>query len=132
MTKVNYRIIYADTDQMGIVYHANYLKYFEMLRGEVMRENGLTYHDFETMGFSLPVIESHCEYKYPAKYDDVIEITGFVSELKGLKMKFECEIHCGDKLICKGYTIHTCLNKDGRPIKFPEQLVKLYEKSLKI
>ena len=132
MTKVNYRIIYADTDQMGIVYHANYLKYFEMLRGEVMRKNGLTYHDFETMGFSLPVIESHCEYKYPAKYDDVIEITGFVSELKGLKMKFECEIHCGDKLVCKGYTIHTCLNKDGRPIKFPEQLIKLYEKSLKI
>ena len=132
MTKINYRVIYADTDQMGVVYHANYFKYFEMLRGEVMRENGLTYHDFETEGFSLPVIESHCEYKYPAKYDDLIEITGFVSEIKGLKIKFECEIHCGNKLICKGYTIHICTNKDGHPIKIPEQILKLYEKSIKV
>ena len=130
MTKVNYRIIYADTDQMGVVYHANYLKYFEMLRGEVMREAGLSYRDFENEGFGLPVIEAHCEYKSSAKYDDVIEISGSVTEVKGLKMKFECEIHCGDRLICKGYTVHICINKDGHPIRIPEKLMQLYEKSI--
>ena len=131
MTKVTYRIIYADTDKMGVVYHANYFKYFEMLRGEMMREYGLTYRDFEDGGFALPAIEAHCEYKYPARYDDIIEISGKISEIDGLKMKFECEIHCGEKLICRGYTIHICTNSAGRPIRIPQKLLELYEKSIK-
>ena len=72
MTVVKYRIIYADTDQMGVVYHSNYFKFFEMCRGEMMRENNLSYKEVEELGFMLPIIESHCEYKLPAKYDEYL------------------------------------------------------------
>ena len=129
MTVVKYRIIYADTDQMGVVYHSNYFKFFEMCRGEMMRENNLSYKEVEELGFMLPIIESHCEYKLPAKYDDVIEISGKVAEVKGIRVKIECEVYCNNKLLAKGYTVHICTNKDGKPIRVPEVLISMYEKS---
>ncbi len=129
MTVVKYRIIYADTDQMGVVYHSNYFKFFEMCRGEMMRENNLSYKEVEELGFMLPIIESHCEYKLPAKYDDVIEISGKVAEVKGIRVKIECEVYCNNQLLAKGYTVHICTNKNGKPIKVPETLVNMYEKS---
>lgn len=129
MISIKYRIIYADTDQMGVVYHSNYFKFFEMCRGEMMRKNNLSYKQVEDLGFMLPIIESHCEYKLPAKYDDVIEIFGKVSEVKGIRVKIECEVYCNNQLLAKGYTIHICTNKDGKPIKVPEILIKMYEES---
>lgn len=129
MTKVNYRIIYADTDKMGVVYHSNYFKFFEMFRGELMRENNLSYKEIENEGFMLPIIESHCEYKIPARYDDVIEITGNVSEIKGVRIKIECEIFCNTKLIAKGYTVHICTNENGKPIKIPSKIIQMYQNS---
>ena len=93
MISIKYRIIYADTDQMGVVYHSNYFKFFEMCRGEMMRKNNLSYKQVEDLGFMLPIIESHCEYKLPAKYDDIIEIFGKVSEVKGIRVKIEFNRH---------------------------------------
>src|SRR5262245_28192662 len=68
------RVRYADTDQMGVVYYANYLVWFEVARTEWLREGGWSYREMEADGISLPVIEAHCEYRQPARYDDEIEI----------------------------------------------------------
>ena len=72
--QTNYRVIYADTDNMGIVYHANYLKWFEVGRTEMFRYYGLTYKAIEGKGFYLPVSEVYCKFLSPAEYDDVITI----------------------------------------------------------
>ena len=68
------RVRYAETDQMGVVYYANYLVWFEVGRTDLLRESGWNYREMETEGFGLPVIEAHCIYRESAKYDDEIEI----------------------------------------------------------
>ena len=82
MNTFNYRIPYADTDKMGVVYHANYLKYFEMGRTELMRQIGFTYDDMEKQGFYFPVVNAQCNYHAPAHYDDLITVETSILELK--------------------------------------------------
>ncbi|HCH37026.1 MAG TPA: acyl-CoA thioesterase, partial [Acidobacteria bacterium] len=69
------RVRYAETDKMGVVYHANYLVWFEIGRTDLLRTIGWTYRQMESAGISLPVIEAHCEYRKPARYDDELEVT---------------------------------------------------------
>ena len=68
------RVRYAETDQMGVVYHANYFVWFEVARTDLLRARGWTYREMEQAGVSLPVIEAHCEYRRPARYDDEVDI----------------------------------------------------------
>jgi acyl-CoA thioester hydrolase len=86
-TSIDYRVPYADTDKMGVVYYANYLVYFERLRSELLREAGLPYGELEKTGLALPVIEAVCHYKSPARYDELVQISGVVEEVKGAKLK---------------------------------------------
>ena len=75
------RVRYAETDTMGVVYYANYLVWFEVARTDLLRHSGWSYREMEVEGFSLPVIEAHCEYKQPARYDDEVEVrSGGVDE----------------------------------------------------
>ena len=76
---VEYRVPYADTDQMGVVYYGNYLTFFERARNELMRAAGYTYQRCEAEGFLLPVIHAEVDYRSPAKYDDMLEITASTS-----------------------------------------------------
>ena len=91
-TEIQYRVPYADTDQMGVVYYANYLVYFERLRNELLREDGLPYYEIEKLGIMLPVIEAVCKYRNPARYDDMLAFSGWVDEIKGVKIKICCEV----------------------------------------
>lgn len=125
VTKLQYRVPYADTDQMGVVYYANYLIYFERLRTEILREGGFPYRQLEEEGVMLPVIEAQCFYKAPARYDDLLTLTGYVAEVKGPRIKIVCEVYCNGQLLTHGYTVHACINRDGRPIRVPEFLKKL-------
>ena len=124
-TVLKYRVPYADTDQMGVVYYANYLKYFEMLRTEMMIAAGESYQQMEEHGYALPVIEAVCRYKASAHFEDVLEITGRIAECKGVRVKIECEIHCRGKLLAEGYTVHACINREGRPVRAPQTLIQL-------
>ena len=72
LTKI--RVIYADTDALGIVYHTNYIKWFEIGRGELLRELGIPYSQIENMGYNLPLTEVNCHYLYPARYDQIVFI----------------------------------------------------------
>ena len=83
------RVRYADTDQMGVVYYANYLVWFEIGRTEWLRDAGWNYRDMEETGVSLPVIEAHCEYRQPARYDDEIEIRTTATAMTPARLRFD-------------------------------------------
>lgn len=123
------RVIYGDTDQMGVVYHANYLRYFELARCEYIRARGRPYKDIEKDGARLPVIEAHAHYHQPARYDDLLVIKTFVQGLRRASMTFGYQVRReGDPaLLCEGHTLHACVNAEGRPIRFPPELVKLLQ-----
>lgn len=125
LTEIDYRVPYADTDRMGVVYYANYLIYFERLRTELLREAGLPYIELEKNGIMLPVIEAVCNYKAPAGYDDLLRIKGYVSELRGPRIKIVCQVWKDSVLLAEGHTVHACVNLQGRPIRPPEALKAL-------
>lgn len=123
-----YRVPYADTDQMGVVYYANYLVFFERGRNELMRSLGLTYREMEEKGVGLPVLEAHVDYHAPARYDDLLEIRCWVDQMEGLKLKVNCEVKRNGQLLVAGYTKHVCFDyKALRPIRAPEWFAKLLE-----
>ena len=115
---VEYRVPYADTDQMGFVYYGNYLTYFERSRNELMRSAGFTYKRLEELGLGLPVIEAKVNYRRPAKYDDVIRIEADCDFKGGIRLQVNCRVFCGDVLLAEGYTIHAFMDlKTGRPTR---------------
>lgn len=121
------RVRYADTDQMGVVYYANYLVWFEVARTEWLREGGWSYREMEAEGIALPVIEAHCEYRQPARYDDDIEIRTTATALTPVRIRFEYEVRktVGDTLSAIGHTIHAALGRDGRPRKLPGRVLDI-------
>jgi len=119
---ITYRVPYADTDQMGFVYYANYLVYFERLRNELLRRSGTPYKEWEDRGLLLPVIEAYCRYRAPAHYDDLLTISGFISLGKGTRVRIDYETRRDDTLLAEGYTVHACLKRSGRPTRVPEGL----------
>jgi acyl-CoA thioester hydrolase len=116
------RVIFGDTDQMGVVYYANYLRYFEGSRAAYWRALGKSYKDLEAWGVALPVVEAHCKYKRPARYEDLLEIDVEVGELRGASIRFVYEVYRGNELLAEGFTRHAVIGPDGRPKALPEQL----------
>ena len=119
-TCVNYRVPYADTDQMGVVYYANFFVYFERVRNEVLRDMGVTYKELEARGIFLPVLESYCRYLQPARYDDLLEIRGRFECVGRTRVKAHAEVSRDGVILATGYTVHACLSAEtGRPIRLP-------------
>jgi acyl-CoA thioester hydrolase len=118
---------YADTDQMGVVYYANYLVWFEVARAEWLREGGWTYREMEANGISLPVIEAHCEYRQPARYDDEIEIRTVARVLTPVRIRFDYEAWkiSNDSLSAAGHTIHAAIGPEGRPRRLPHRVLEI-------
>jgi acyl-CoA thioester hydrolase len=116
------RVIFGDTDQMGVVYYANYLRYFEAARAAYWRALGKSYKDLEAWGVALPVVEAHCRYRRPARYEDVLGVDVRVSELRPASLWFAYEIHRGDERIADGTTRHAVLGNDGRLRALPPAL----------
>ncbi len=127
MIEYNYhiRVYYRDVDQMGIVYYTRYLEYFEAARTELLRSIGLDVTKIEQMGYFLPVIASHCDYKNSAKFDDELSVVTKINELPRSSMKIEYEIFNSDeKLLVTGYTVHTFINTSGKAVKPPKLLIE--------
>lgn len=122
LNKTKIRVIYADTDQMGVVYHANYLKFFEIGRTELLRMLGISYKELEAYGVLLPVKEVFVDYKLPVKYDDVIVVNTWIDKLKHASLKLKYEIYNEDVLHTTGYTLHPFVNKAGKVIH-PEEFL---------
>jgi acyl-CoA thioester hydrolase len=123
---MKYRVPYADTDQMQVVYYGNYLTYFERIRNEVLRSTGFSYRQLEETGYTLPVKEAHVNYYAPASYDDLLEISGWCGMLRGVKLTIHCEVRRDNKLLADGHTLHVCCDlKTMKPVRPPDHLMKL-------
>jgi len=124
------RVLYGDTDAGGVVYNANYLRYFEIGRTELMREWICSYSEIEKLGFVLPVIECWSRYKSPAVYDDLLIIETTISDVSKLKCKFSYRIVRKEegtdrpKLLVKGYTVHAAITKEGKLTRLPEEIIQ--------
>jgi acyl-CoA thioester hydrolase len=119
------RVRYAETDAMGIVYHANYIVWFEVGRGEFMRQRGGDYREFEGQGLYLPVTEVDARFVAPARYDDVVVVRTSVAEFRSrsVTMCYEVLMQDTGQLLVTGHTKHFCTDREGRVRRFPPDLV---------
>jgi acyl-CoA thioester hydrolase len=114
------RVRYADTDQMGVTYYANYLVWFEVGRTDWLRHHGWTYRDMEQDGIRLPVIEVFCRYLTPARYDDELDVHTRATLLTPARVRFDYEVRVGGSAAATGYTVHAALGASGKPCRLPE------------
>jgi len=122
LTKV--RVIYADTDAMGIVYHTNYIKWFEIGRSEILRDLGIPYAQIERLGYSWPVTELSCRYLSPARYDELVVVETSILEVKRASIKFTYLIwdERQAKVLVEGDSVHACINKEGKIARIPPEV----------
>ena len=118
------RVRYAETDQMGVAYYANYFVWFEVARADWLRDTGWSYREMEADGVTLPVIEARCGYRQPVKYDDEVEIRTRATLITPVRIRFDYEIlrPGGDAPAATGYTVHAALNGNGRPCRLPARV----------
>jgi acyl-CoA thioester hydrolase len=124
------RVEYHHTDQMGIVHHSNYIKFFEAARTEWLRAAGLTYAEMERRGVMMPIVEVNVKYRQPAYYDELISVTASVDELPMARMVFKYEIHGEDgREIATGSTTLGFIDKETRrPQRAPKWLMEVLER----
>ena len=122
------RVRYAETDQMGVVYYANYFVWFEVGRTDLLRESGWSYREMETEGFALPVIEAHCAYREPARYDDELEVRTTGAPLSPVRVQFSYEVvrTADAATLATGATVHATLDRSGRPCRLPNRVRTLF------
>jgi acyl-CoA thioester hydrolase len=116
-----YRVIYGDTDQMGVAYYANYLRWFEMGRTEWLRQMGVPYRRIEEMGLRFPVTYVSCHYRRPARYDDLLIIETVLSSIANASLNFSYRVYRSghDEIIAEGETRHACVDGTGRITRIP-------------
>jgi len=124
LTKI--RVIYADTDALGIVYHTNYIKWFEIGRGELLRELGIPYSQIENMGYYLPLTEVNCHYLCPAIYDQIVLIETQIIFVTRASIKFRFLIwdEKQEKTLVEGESVHACINKQGKIVRIPREITE--------
>lgn len=122
--EITVRVRYQETDQMGFVYYSNYFVYFEMGRIEYLRNLGFSYAELEKEDIFLAVIDAHCIYRAPARFDDLLTIKTWLSKMKHARVEFCYEIRRKDeeKLIAEGSTVLACLDKNRRPRSIPDKI----------
>jgi acyl-CoA thioester hydrolase len=124
------RVRYAETDKMGVVYHANYYIYFEVGRVEYMRQRGVNYREMELQDdVFIVVAESKCRYRRPARYDDPLRIRTRVLTAKRRTIHFEYEVVHDEtgELLATGETIHVVCDSNGRPKALPEKYRRYFD-----
>lgn len=124
-TDAQVRVIYGDTDQMGVVYYANYFRYFEFARSELFRARGGSYVRMEQEGFGLPVVDAAAAYKAPARYEDLLTVRVSVAELRRASLRFEYLVLRDGRELARGHTVHACVGPKGKPAGLPEWVVRL-------
>lgn len=126
---IQIRVRYSETDQMGVVYHGNYLPYFEVGRVEWLRRHGISYSDMEKSGIALPIVSLTLNYKKPARYDDVLTIRTKLRKQESVKIDFDCEITSeSGELLTSAYFLLVFVDiKTGRPVQPPDYILELLQ-----
>jgi acyl-CoA thioester hydrolase len=122
------RVRYAETDQMGVVYHSNYLIWFEVGRVEFIRQLGLNYKQMEEEGCGIAVVDVHVRYKRPARYDDELVIETRLLAARGAVVRFGYRILriTDGVLLCEGETMHVCVGKDMKKMCLPPKYAERF------
>ena len=133
MHRFEVRVRYGDVDPMGWVYYANYLRWFEIGRAEMMRSLGHSYREVEDNGVRLPVVEARCQYVEGARYDELVAIETGVEDLRRASVRFAYRITRASDgaLLASGATVHCFLGSDGRPTRPPEELLQVLKRAPK-
>jgi acyl-CoA thioester hydrolase len=118
-----YRVLFADCDPMRIMYYGSYLRLFELGRAELFRSLGHPFTEYISRGLYLAVIEAHCEYLRPARYDDVLDIFAGLAEVGKARLRIDYEVRLSNasSTLARGYTCHAVVNELGRPVRIPEE-----------
>jgi acyl-CoA thioester hydrolase len=116
------RVRYAETDRMGLLHHANYLVYFEQGRTELLRANGLSYRDLEDQGYLLVLTKIEVKYRWPARYDDLLNLKTTVTRTTTVRIDHRYELFCEGRLLAEGSSTLACVDRDGRPQALPDFL----------
>ncbi len=125
------RVRYAETDGMKVVYHGNYLTYFEEARTNLFRTIGILYSEIEKTGIYLVVLEAHVKYRRSALYDDILHVKATLPELPSMKLTVNYQItrNTENEILIAGQTVHAFTNaQSGRPIRPPKEYMALMEK----
>ena len=122
-TRAQVTVRYAETDMMGIVYHANYLPWFEVARTQLLREQGFPYRQLEADGFRIPVLDVAAKFLRPAVYDDVLTIVATIREKPSLRIRVDYEVFRGEELLATGQSSHAFCDLNGRPTRPPPAFV---------
>ena len=126
---VQLRVRYSETDQMGVVYHGNYLPYFEVGRVEWLRRHGISYSEMEKSGIALPIVSLTLNYRKPARYDDLLTIKTTLKTQESVKIAFDCTITSeSGELLTSGHFLLVFVDiKSGRPVAPPSYIKELLE-----
>ncbi|MBI2650083.1 acyl-CoA thioesterase [Candidatus Woesearchaeota archaeon] len=127
MHKIEHRVIYGDTDAGQVVYYANYFRWFESGRREIMRTLKIDYLELEKSSIITPVVEAHCNYFHPARYDDVVVVETRISEVREKSIKFDYNVFRKKdrKLLAAGHTVNVFVDKKKmKSMKIPDNLRK--------
>lgn len=116
------RVRYQETDNMGVVYYANYFIWLEVARTEYLRSAGISYRHLEEKGMYLMVAGASCQYRSPARYDDVVRMQTWISKMKNSSLDFAHKLYIGDRLIATAESVHVFTNKRGKPIRIPKEI----------
>ena len=125
--QIQIRVRYSETDQMSVVYHGNYVPYFEMGRVEWLRNKGISYKSLEESGIALPIVSMTINYKKPARYDDLLTVITKFKSQSSVKVEFDCEIWSDEKeLLTTAHFILVFINiKTSKPIAPPDYILKI-------
>ena len=125
--KVQLRVRYSETDQMGVVYHGSYVPYFEIGRVEWLRNKGISYKELEESGIALPIVSMHLNYKKPARYDDLLTVITKFKSQSSVKVEFDCEIRNeNDELLTTAHFILVFVDiNSGKPIAPPQHILEV-------
>lgn len=123
------QVQYYETDQMAIVHHSNYIRWFEEARLDLMAQMGVSYRAMEEQGILIPVVDVSCKYLISAKYGDTVRILPFVTEYSGVKMCFRYEVRGTDdnELLATGTSTHCFINSARRPVSLKRQSPNLHQ-----
>ncbi len=124
MVPTSVRVLYGDTDKMGIAYYANYLRWFEAGRNEFIRAKGMPYRDFEDRyRLVLPVVEAGVSYRAPARYDDLLVVETSLAEVRRASARFGYRVVRDGEVLATGHTVHACVDLAGRVKRMPPDLL---------
>lgn len=130
--EVQFPVRYYETDQMGIVHHSNYIRYFECARNTMMQQWGYPIEKCEEDGVTIPIVAVECKYKHPAKMGDVLTVTAEIEDVPLAKLTVKQKVYNQDGVLCvSGHVVLGFLNKaTGRPVRCPERIVSEIEKRM--